>query len=234
MEYKKYGIETYARDSDFAFYWDDELCYYEVSKEQVIKEFEGNFDELVELGYSAKDIHVFVNCLKDEKNGDEAYKNLCLNIAYLKDLERKAYSISKDMGKAFDKYLWRKDEDDSCIMVLPAWFNFADLLKETEKVKDWTESSYSYIDSEQRMMIDILTGKKTYNEVILKYISDDFKLVEHLVTDAKDHIVRIFANMDRLVDKDLSDATKSNLRNIREALEAVRNMDLRFEKDKLR
>lgn len=232
MEYKKYGIETYARDSDFAFYWDDELCYYEVSKEQVIKEFEDNFDELVELGYSAKDIHVFVNCLKDEKSGDEAYKNLCLNIAYLKDLERKAYSISKDMGKAFDKYLWRKDEDDSCIMVLPAWLTFTCLLEETETLKKITERSYC--GSDCKRMLEVIIGKKTYNELILKYIYEDSEWVERTMVGVKDRIKRVFANMGRLVDKDLCDETKSNLRNIREAFEAVRNMDLRFEKDKLR
>lgn len=219
--YTKYGIEPYDRDDDFVFYWDDDLCYEEASKEEVIAEFEGTFDELVDLGYSAKDIHNFIDTLKDEENGDEAYENLCLNIAYLKDLEQKAYSISEDMGEAFDRYLWRKKEKDSQIKVLPAWLDFTDLLKETKYVKDMTESSYSYIDSNQRMMLNILTGEKTYNELILKYISDDFKWVEDLMKGAKDRVKHILANIDKLADEDLSDEVKSKLKSIKEKSEVI-------------
>lgn len=218
-ECKKYGIETCDEDEDFVFYWDDNLCYDEVSKEQVIHEFEGSFDELVDLGYSARDIYTFINMLKDEKDGDKAYENLCQNIAYLKDLAQKAYSISEDMGEAFDKYLWRKKEKVSLVMVLPYWLKFTDLLKETKCVKDWTESSY--IDSDQRKMVDILIGKKMYNEMMLKYISDDFYWVEHLMSDAKERAKHILENIGKLADEDLSDDMKSKLKSVREKSNAI-------------
>jgi len=231
MKTEKYGIATYDEDNGYAFYWGTSTSIYQFDtdeqpdKEQVIEEFEDNLDALVELGYSAKDIHVFIDELKDEKNGDEAYKNLCLNVSYLKHLEERARLMPESIRKRFYKFLWRwknePERGDDHVAVLPLGFDFVDLLEKEEDFKRKISRCCSRWHSDYADAIKPIVEEQDVAGYLTNVILELSMKLDRKIRSAEVEIICIRRKFEELKGVELDPNAKAAFERIRKNIETI-------------